>query len=280
MSIEPDDSPSRNIVTHQQRLARIRENDKLLPDLETECCRSCGGFEIAASPSDGDMVCMECGIVQATPIYMELHPFFWASRAVDGSSDCYTCPLSGKPGSYCGGSTYVRRFHFNEILACLTLRGPWIPDDDMQVIREVLQTNNIRRPEKQDIQDVCKAINKHYGVRRFSQKYSEKWIQIIFRFNGERPLELDNDVAESLRKGFSLLSSCWDDVSTLLAGSKDPDKRIQWPNYSETLYRIIRRKHPQMLAHIGRWIPRLSKKKRRDLKPFFNRLFYLVGWCK
>lgn len=269
-----NDQPTRKIVTRRQRLDRILENERKTPKNNDELfCRNCGGSEKVASPSDGDYICAECGAVYEVPIYAELVPFFWASRAAYGD-DCH--PVTTV--SVGTGSTYVRYFHFNEILATILLTGPWIPNSDMRIIRGELTGEGIAKPGKSDIQSVCKKINKKFGIRRFSQKYSEKWIQIIFRYCGERPIDLDAETIESLRSGFRLLSHCWDDASTMLTGSKDPNRRIQWPNYFETLYRILRYKHPDILKKIKHWIPRLSKKKRRDLKPFFKRLFYLVGW--
>lgn len=278
--IVDNDAPTRKIVTHKQRLERFKENrDKLAILLTDDVCRNCQSTEIVAAPSDGDLVCAECGVVRTTPMYFELHPFFWNSRGeevLDGP-DSGVGSLS-KFGSIHGGSTYVRYFHFNEILASITLKGPWIPNSDMRILRQELTDRRIAEPTKQDIQLVCKAINKKYGIKRFSQKYSEKWIQVIHRYNGNRPVYFTGELVNSLRSAFRLLSNCWEDVNELLTGSKDPGKRIQWPNYSETLYRIIRKKHPELLPYIKEWIPRLSKRKRQDLKPFFKRLFYLVGW--
>lgn len=276
--IYSNDLPTRKIVTRKQRLQRLLETERKTPKNNDEIyCRNCGGTEKVASPADGDYICVECGAVYAIPIFAELVPFFWGSRAAD-TVDNTVIPANGL--SMGTGSTYVRYFHFNEILATILLTGPWIPNSDMRLIREELKGESLTRPSKSDIQSVCKTINKKYGVRRFSQKYSEKWIQIIFRYSGSRPEDIDPETVESLRSGFRLLSYCWDDASTMLVGSKDPNRRIQWPNYLETLYRILRYKHPDVLQKIKDWIPRLSKKKRRDLKPFFKRLFYLVGWAK
>lgn len=278
--IVDNDAPTRKIVTHKQRLERFKKNeDNVATLVSDDLCRNCLSTEVVASPADGDLICGECGVVRETPVYYELHPFFWNSRG----DDVFECPDSGvagssKFGNFHGGSTYVRYFHFNEILASITLKGPWIPTTDMRILREELSDRGIGKPTKQDIQLVCKAINKRYGIRRFSQKYSEKWIQVINRYNGDRPVQFSNELVQSLRSAFRLLSNCWEEVSELLTGSKDPQRRIQWPNYSETLYRIIKRKHPDLLPHIKRWIPRLSRKKRQDLRPFFKRLFYLVGW--
>ncbi len=264
-------------MTHKQRLQRLINNSKQNEDPELRC-RNCGETEKVASPSDGDYICVECGVVYEVPIYQELVPFFWGSRGTDRIDD-YPVDLGGSSGNY-GMSTYRRPFHFHEIVATVFLTGPWIPNADMRLIRSELENQVIDKPGKSHVQLACKEINKRFRVKRFSQKYSEKWIQIIYRCYGDRPGELPPHIIDSIKKGFRLLSNCWDDVSELLSGSKDPKKRIQWPNYFETLYRIIRYKHPEYLADLVRWIPRLSKKKRRDLKPFFKRLFYLVGWEK
>lgn len=274
--IRKNDRPTRKIVTRKQRLLRL---SSLLTNDVKDVCRNCGSDETIVAASDGDLVCAECGIVRDTPIYQELHPFLWGSRGDDAPlTGCDSSPSLSRLVH--GGSTYVRYFHFNEILASVTLSGPWICNLDMRLIREKLAARKITSPSKYDVQQTCKEINAELGTHRFSQKYSEKWIQIIFRFNGEKPENLSEEFISSLRRSFRLISACWDDVSSLLNGSRDPCKRKQWPNYFETLYRIIRYTRPEMIPVLQKWIPRLSKRKRKDLKPFFKRLFYLVGWSK
>lgn len=266
-------------MTRKQRLARLSSLQTSNNNDQDTYCKGCGGGETVVAPAEGDMVCAECGIVRDVPIYQELHPFLWGSRGGDSpfADSAGPQPLSRLVH---GGSTYVRYFHFNEILASVTLTGPWIANLDMRIIREKLLSRQIAKPRKYDVQQACKEINAELGTRRFSQKYSEKWIQIIYRYNGQKPGDLSEEFISSLRRSFRLVSSCWDEVSDLLNGSRDPGKRKQWPNYFETLYRIIRYTHPEMIPLLREWIPRLSKRKRKDLKPFFKRLFYLVGWWK
>lgn len=148
----------------------------------------------------------------------------------------------------------------------------------MREIGIVLSDRGIERPTKADIQSACKYINGLYTVKRFSQKNAEKWIQIRWRYNGDRPEPMSFELRDKLRSEFRDLECRWLDVKHLLTGSNKSTTRDQWPNYHETLYKMLKYKHLGDLETYHPWITRLSKKKRRDLKPFFKRLFELVGW--
>jgi len=225
---------------------------------------------------EGEVVCQDCGRIGDVPLYQELEPLLWKS-APAYNDDWPTYSRSGVRFGPGADKTYLRYFHFNEVLASITLTGPWIDNHDNDIIQETLRANNIARPGKTDIQRVCRAINTNMKVKRYSQKYSEKWIQIIFRYCGDKPEELSAEIVDSLRQDFRLIESCWPAGRELLKGSRAKEPRIQWPNYNETMYQTLKRKYPFLLDVLKPWLPRLSKKKRRELRNFFNRVFYMAG---
>jgi hypothetical protein len=242
-------------------------------------CHGCFSEEsFILDSKEGSYICFYCGTVSQTPVYQELYPFLWAKYSNSNSNNCEQYFDERSSAITYNNSTYVRYFHFNEIIASITLTGPWICNTDMRIIREELKNNDILIPTKLQIQQACKNINKKYNVRRFSQKYSEKWIQITWRYSKIKPEFMDRDLVETLRSEFRKMVGCWEESKELLNNSKNSEKRKQWPNYSETIYRLIKKRHPNLVNNVRKWIPRLSKKKRKDLNPFFSRIFYLCGW--
>ena len=241
-------------------------------------CLGCDSEEnFIIDSHEGAYICGLCGVVDTTPIYQELHPNFWGKYSDIDFDTC--CPERDSRSKYGPGSTYNRYFHFNEILAEITLTGPWINIADMRIIREeMLNSGIIIDPTKSQIQNACKQINRRYKVRRFSQKYSEKWRQIKWRVAKRKPVEMDRETVQAIGLAFRQMSYCWDDAKHLLNGSKKSDDRKQWPNYCESMYWLVKKRFPNLLRNLKDWLPRLSKKKRNELKPFFHFVFYLLGW--
>lgn len=273
-----NERPLRRIVTRKQRLQRLSLNQerKYLKSLtENRRCLVCNEDSIVERD---ELVCTSCGVVQSVLCYQSQEGNYrgrdddWSDRG--NGVFCSSGPCRQLVSS--SGSTYLRYFHFNEILAGITLSGPRINNADMRIIAKYLpDRGGSGRLEKSDIQNVCREINSENGVKRFSRKYAEKWIQIVWRTTGHRPPEIHPNVIESLQRKFRIMVSHWDDCKHLLPGSKN-SKRRQWPNYNETLYRMLKIEFPEVLKELEPWIPRLSEKKRAQLEPFYEKIISLV----
>lgn len=258
------------------RLNRLKTNLNLLKEEQNnEHCESCSGKRFVWDYAKGDVICEDCGVVSLSGLPAnDNHDRFSCSSAGNSgmvreqpSARCITDPI------------YVRYFHFNEVLATLTLEGPWINNADFREIRNSLRTENISDPNRGDVQRVCQLLNKKYNVQRFTKKYTEKWIQVVYRYNGKRPPVLHPNLVEGLRNDFKTMVNRWTDLEKLLTVSKKrSEKRVQWPNYLETIYRLLKLRYPEMLEELRPWITRLSPKKRKELKSFFIKAFRLVGW--
>jgi 5-methylcytosine-specific restriction endonuclease McrA len=279
--IVANEKPLRKITTRRERLGRLISSSKQSPneeDGESRGCRLCGNSteNLVLDSHSGSYVCTNCGTLDDTPIYQELHPFLWG---VGSRSDC--CEVWGSLSDSWGDTTYVRYFHFNEVLACITLTGPWIPNTDWRIIREYLQRTQDTRGgpvDKLAVQNVCKSINKDFGVKRFTQRYSEKWIQIKYRYDGTRPDFLNGQLIQDIRRDFRRIVRWWPQVKHLLVDRKNKTGRKQWPNYNETVHRIIKKRYRHLLPRSRQWVSRLSPKNRQPLKNFFKACFYLNGW--
>jgi transcription initiation factor TFIIIB Brf1 subunit/transcription initiation factor TFIIB len=224
--------------------------------------------------SKGDIICTSCGTVSNEAL---LTSDFIDNRDGWSSGSNELTGSSGAPKSL-SSPIYVRYFHFNEVLATLTLSGPWINNADYREIKRSLREKQIINPTRSDIQAICKHLNAKFGVQRFSKKYSEKWIQIVYRYNGKRPPLIHPNLIHDLRRDFKIMVSRWSEVERLLLGSKKTDKRVQWPNYLETIYRLLKRRYNTILPGLKPWITRLSVKKRKELKIFFENVFSIVGF--
>lgn len=273
------EEPLRKIVTRKMKLSKITDNLRITEqERNDQACRECSAdySKQVWDHETGDVVCVECGTVAAQTILDSCgsHGSYNSSRsngdpvhsAFRQQSVCSTYPI------------YVRYFHFNEVLATLTLTGPWINNADFREIKRDLRRRGKKTPTRGDIQTVCKHLNKTFGVKRFNKKYCEKWIQIKFRYCGERPPVLHPNVIRDVQRDFRIISALWPNVQHLLQGSKKTTTRVQWPNYQETTYRLLKLRHPEVLPELAPWLTRPSKKKRKELKPFFNKVFTLAGF--
>lgn len=257
------------------RLHRLKENLKTNEETRNvDKCINCGKEQFVWDYTQGDIICTNCGIVLSSSIFYDDH----ANNPHSFSSNCSDIPLETRSVKSVFGPIYVRYFHFNEVLATITLDGPWINNADYREIERTLKDRGVIEPTRGDIQSVCKSLNDKYGVQRFPKKYSEKWIQIVYRYCGKRPPHLHPTLIHKLRNDFKIMVSKWDEVQKLLLGSKKTHKRVQWPNYLETTYRLLKHRYRYILTELKPWITRLSSKKRKELKPFFLQLFKLVGF--
>lgn len=258
------------------RLNRLKENLKnLSEERKNEQCESCQRTEFIWDVAKGDIVCTNCGVVSQAVIFFD-------DRAYDIGCDAngarVTLSSSVSPGSLFD-PTYVRYFHFNEVLATLTLDGPWINNTDYREIKGALSRQHVTDPTRGDVQRICQSLNKQYSVQRFTKKYTEKWIQIVYRYTGKRPPEMSSYLINGLRNDFKTMVNRWAQVEQLLnVTKKKSEKRVQWPNYLETIYHLLKIRYPQYLPGLKPWIVRLSPKKRKELKQFFLKVFKLVGW--
>lgn len=269
------DSPLRTIVTRKMRLDLLRRNLKL-NELEErhDRCPNCPGLQFVWDITKGDIICSGCGVVAYSALFSPPDPELF--RRIPGRSS--VVHDQREPTRSLTDPTYVRYFHFNEVLATLTLSGPWINNADYREIEDALREKGLAGPSRGDIQAICKSLNEKYGVQRFPKKYSEKWIQIRYRFSGDRPPLIHPSLINKLRQDFKIMVSHWSEAKRFLLGSKKTQKRVQWPNYLETIYHILKRRYPDDLAPLRPWITRLSPKKRKELKIFFNKLFELIGF--
>lgn len=266
------------------RLARLAnqnlKNQQQQKNEQLQQCVGCAGVQFVWDYTSGDIICENCGIVCPDSITQDERAFAFF-RAPDGDfgasfTNTHSTERTLKSSS---DPIYVRYFHFNEVLATLTLEGPWINHADYREIERMLQAWNIRHPVRGDVQRVCQYLNKFYKVQRFTKKYTEKWIQVVYRYNGNRPPMLRMELIHSLRMDFKALVQRWPEVEKLLTGTrKHANKRVQWPNYLETIYRLLKHRYPHALTGLKSWITRLSQKKRKELKVFFRQIFKLVGW--
>jgi hypothetical protein len=237
-------------------------------------CQGCGESEFVWDIPNGDIICKTCGIVLSSGVQDD------GSSHIKPVNPNPSCRLASETRSRKSlfGPTYIRYFHFNEVLATLTLSGPWINNADYREIKNLLRERGQKNITRSDVQDVCRKLNSLFGVERFTKKYSEKWIQIVYRYNGTRPPDLHPNFIFALQLDFKVITSEWEKVEALLSGSKKTDKRVQWPNYLETIYRLVKRRYPSILPELKPWITRLSKKKRKELKAFFEMVFKVVGF--
>jgi len=255
------------------RLERLTENlNQIEKERDEFICKTCSEKDFVWDHTQGDVICTACGSVNLSSIFSDDSTNF----STFGSCSVAPSSTENRNRESWLGPTYVRYFHFNEVLATLTLSSPWINNTDFREIRKGLQARGITHPGRGDIQNVCRELNKKFGVQRFTKKYSEKWIQIVYRYNGKRPPEIHPEIIHELRRHFKMITQKWSDVEKLLSGSKKTDRRIQWPNYLETIYRLLKRKYPSVLKELKPWITRLSQKKRRELKLFFEKVFILA----
>jgi hypothetical protein len=269
------EKPLRKIVTRKMRLERLKQNLNLNYKEQTnDQCGECRENDFVWDVPNGDIICKNCGAVLSSGLQTN----DWADDPTP--SVCSSGVMGSEAESRCSlfDPTYIRYFHFNEVLATLTLSGPWINNADYREIKNVLRERGLTDPTRCAIQDVCRHLNLIFGVQRFTKKYSEKWIQIVYRYNGKRPPELHPNLIFDLQRDFKTITSKWVEVEKLLNGSKKTDRRVQWPNYLETIYRLLKRKYPDVLTGLKPWITRLSKKKRKELKLFFDKVFKLVGF--
>jgi len=265
-----------NLIRYNEKPLRIvPKKSKATDGREPEQCISCQGYDLIIDSAQGCYVCQSCGVVSQVPIYQELSPFLWGSVGIWNPSICSSGEFDSArdPGSG-PGKSYLRYFHFNEILAAINLKGPRIPNSDMRVIREHVRQEGIRGIDKPGFQRICRKINKTYHVRRFAQRYGEKWIQIGYRTFGERPPEMSPELIQQIQIIFRSLVRTWFDVRHLIKGSKKGEKRHQWPNYIVTINEILRRCFPRDWELYKDWLPLLSDKKLEELKPCFDAMFY------
>lgn len=282
--IQYNEKPFRLVLTKQQRQINLKnrhDEDELFRkerSINYECplCKS-GYSETIICYSSGHLVCVQCGYVpNEMPIFQELTPFLWKSVNINNSDSSWN--VNNRLSN--NDSKYSRYFHFNEILAAINLQGPRIPNLDMRLIRTEIQRTGINTVDKSRIQAVQRAIDKKYSVRRFSRRYGEKWIQIAYRVFGERPSKMDDSFQDEMKNLFKLLVATWPQVKHLIKGSKKDGNRWQWPNYTVTVYELIKRCFPQDYESYKSWLPLLSEKKLKELSPCFNAMFYLTGLNK
>lgn len=257
------------------RIERIKSNlNSTTHQQKDDRCELCEGKDFVWDYSKGDIICTSCGAVMSSGIVQNDTAYDYNVDTCH--NDFHAYQDNARQSVF--DPIYVRYFHFNEVLATLTLEGPWINTADYREIKRMLKDRNIQRPTRGDIQGVCQSLNKKYNVQRFTKKYCEKWIQIVYRYCGERPPLMTHELINNLRRDFRIMVNRWNDVEALLNGSKKTDKRVQWPNYLETIYRLLKRRYPLALPSLKPWITRLSQKKRRELKLFFEKVFILVGF--
>lgn len=246
-------------------------------------CEICGALnDFVECVSSGDTVCFQCGSVCKTPLYQELAPFMWKSVRVSdylSSSLSDSSPESPSGTPRLSGRTYFRVFHFNEILAAFNLQGPPIPNTDMRLIREELEKEPqpIKPTDKTAIQRIFRQLNKKGRVKRFSQRYGEKWIQVSYRAMKARPPGISKELKKRIQGTFRAIESTWPRVKHLLKGSQKDKDREQFPNFTVTLYEILRREFPWLWEEYKEWLPLLSEKKLQELKPCFDGMFYYIG---
>jgi len=263
-------------VTRKMRVQRILNSLNLnKEEQKNDICSGCSSKDFVWDNTAGDIICTNCGIVLDSAIQ--------TSDSTD--HDVSTSGSSGSIVNQTGSPKsifdpiYVRVFHFNEVLATLTLTGPWINNADFREIRRALKYIGIEEPSRGDIQNVLRALNAFYGCTRFTKKYSEKWIQIVYRYCGSRPPELHPNFVRNLQRDFVQMASLqWSKIERFLQNSKRNKNRVQWPNYLETLYNLIERRYPDMLPGLKPWISRLSAEKIEELKKFFEGCFRLLNF--
>lgn len=269
--IRENDSPLRSIVTRKQKLKRYehaRLSDPGYFKKQEEQCEHCGSSELVHDTKTSDFICTCCGAVldyglyeSAPRVSADVHRLFLldgAHRTDKGSCDVFS-------------SGYKRYFHFNEVLAVIRIDDPWIPNLDMNEFRIHFKNKNKDNIKKQDIYLACYEIDSKYKIKRFQKKYSEKWIQIVFRLTGRRPPLIDDYMTSVIREDFKKMISKWEILCKFLPRKKNVKvTRVQWPSYSETIYRIIKNRFPSVSRNFKPWITRLSKKKKKEMKNFFN----------
>lgn len=270
--IRLNESPLRN-ESPRKNNEQVSSNDS--PGYTLIQCPSsiCGSYNVVLCERDGFYVCTDCGVIcESVPVYQELPPFFYQSVRADDTESSST-----------HGTSYSRLFHFNEILAAYNLSGPWIDNRDMSVIRQfVLRriSKTQRVPDKTRIQLIQRKIDRKFRVKRFSRRYGEKWIQILWRTCGLRPSTMSNETVHELRRIFRNLLATWPYVRHLIKGSRKNRNREQWPNFTVTLAEILRRVFPEEWEQARPWLPLLSEKKLKQLRPCFDYIFYLADLNK
>lgn len=251
-------------------------------------CPECGHDDICDFFQEGDTVCRGCGYVFTVPIYRELVPLCWGSLNSDSSMDVLAS------STRLLGTTYNPGFHLNEQLALLQMSGPSIPRYAMEIIQLYLQDaikQQGRPPDKGMAQAVCRSIDadrlcgklnldesriKDVNVP-FAQKYSERWISIIFACTGERPAEFPIWIKSSVQTIFSRLMPAWNHAKHLLPGSKPGQERRQLPNYICMIYMIMLTEDPEYAENLEKYLPRLSVKKMQQIMDCFNCMSLYIG---
>jgi len=280
--IQYNEKPFRIVLTKAERLNNLKnkqtENELFRKDniIEYKCLLCGSGYsDTIVLYSSGYVVCSQCGYIPNTmPIFQELEPFLYKSVNLNNSD------LSWGSGYKSSVSGYSRYFHFNEIIAALNLEGPKIPNMDMQIIRTEIQREGLGRTDKSRIQRIQRKIDKKHHIKRFSRRYGEKWIQIGYRTFKERPDRMSAEFKTELRLLFKRLICTWPQIEHIIKGSKKDGKRYQWPNYTVTMYEILKRCFPSEFPLYKNWLPLLSEKKLKELKPSFDAMFYLTGLNK
>jgi len=254
---------------------------------EVQCVNSdCtgGSSDIVIHVSDGCHVCTMCGAIQSDQLIQELEPFLWGCAAVAYEDD----RIRAGPGTLGAwtGSDYQPKFHWNEDDKLRRMVGPDINDFNKGLIFEKVQQMGWTWGQpvvdpKWVFQSSCRAIDKENNINLYGRKFGENWISLVAEFTQgkQKPPIPSTEEQLFINAKFDNFLYAWPMCCHLLPGSIRGRNRKQLPQY-RWLYRMFQmtfmpeRFREQWLE----WLPILSVKKEKELKLFWKRVCFVLGW--
>ena len=243
-----------------------------------------GFSDIVIHVSDGCRVCTLCGAVQSDQLIQELEPFLWGAASASFEDE----KLRAGSRGLClwTGSDYQPRFHWNEDDKLRRMVGPEIPKFNKDIIFDKIEGMGYR-PDmfipspKLVFQSACRQIDKEHDVDLYGRKFGENWIALLAEFTNNRqtpPIPDENEQLEINQK-FDNILYAWPMCSHLLPGSVQGRNRKQLPQY-RWLYRMLQMTfYPHRFAQQWLdWLPILSEKKEKELKVFWKKICFILGW--
>lgn len=243
-----------------------------------------GASDIVVHVSDGFRVCTVCGTVQPDQLIQELEPFLWG--AVAASFEDEQLRHGSKGGCLWTGSDYRPEFHWNEDDKLRCMCGPGVPEYNKLLIFDQIMSYGYKPSTylpnaKHVIQSACRAIDKKFKVDLYGRKFGENWISLVCEFSGgkQRPPIPDENERQFMKNKFFNIIYAWPYCSYLLNGSVKGRRRKQLPQY-RWLYRMLQMTFfPERFTELWlEWLPIMSHKKEKELKTFWKKVCFILGW--
>lgn len=178
--------------TKESRLQRIKSIQESIPRRPT--CTGCGAnLNYNITTDDGDaLVCQSCGVVDPMPIF-------------DTDEISFPC-MPGSP-------LYRHRYYFGERILQARNSEPRLCDDELDILSLVYNWYRDRDPvfwyegvfTKRHMSMICRHLVKRYPKSSWTRRV-ERWFQYRTYICGQTGLQLQDDVAATLRLLFDAYS--------------------------------------------------------------------------